>query len=157
MNFVKNNQIQNPFFDEKGDNMFIKRLKALIDETGLNNNKVLSDLGLNKNAINNWEKRQNIPDGKTLFEIAKYFNVSMEYLIGETEERTSNLSEDEKRLITAYRDQSEEGKKMVRKLLDLDEPTNRVIDDLKNGAGPDSPTGEVSEALLHKAFTHHGS
>ena len=108
--------------------MFIDRLNALIKEKGIKKNKLLSDLGLSKNSFINWEKRQNVPDGETLYQIAKYFTVSMEYLIGAEEEPHSNLSEDEKRLITAYREHDESTKKAIRKLLDIEELTNRAID-----------------------------
>ena len=63
-----------------------------------------------------------------IFPVAQFFNVRLEYFLTGTKINL-DTSDDEKRLLAAYRDQSEEGKKMVRKLLDLEEPTNRVIDD----------------------------
>ena len=124
--------------------MFVKRLDQLVNEKGIKRSKFLSDLKLNKNSFINWEKRKNIPDGITLYEIAKYFDVSMEYLIGATNEHRSQLSEEEKRLLAAYREQSEEGKKIIRRSLGLEEPAIRAVDS--------DPTSELGTDMKN-AFT----
>ena len=51
-------------------------------DKGISNNKLLTDLGLNKSSILNWEKRGTIPSGETLQKIADYFDVSVDYLLG---------------------------------------------------------------------------
>ena len=117
-------------------------------------------LGVSKAIYSSWKSGRTDSYYKFIPQIAKFLNVSTDFLFF-GEETHSNLTEDEKRLLAAYRDQSEEGKKMVRKLLDIEEPANRIIDDLKESTsadiGSESPIGETSEALLHKAFTGNGS
>ena len=66
--------------------MFVKRLDRLIKEHNIKRNKLLTDLGLNKSSIINWEKRGTIPNGETLEKIADYFNVSVDYLLGKEKE-----------------------------------------------------------------------
>lgn len=67
--------------------MFIEILKKLMHDKGISNNKLLTDLGLNKSSILNWEKRGTIPSGETLQKIADYFNVSVDYLLGNTDKK----------------------------------------------------------------------
>ena len=110
-------------------------------------------LGVSKAIYSSWKSGRTDSYYKFIPKIAKFLNVSTDYLFF-GEESSSNLSEIEKRLIAAYRNQSDEGKKMVRKLLDLEEPTNRVIDDVSD---PTSAIGDSSKTLIHKAFTGNGS
>lgn len=65
--------------------MFIETLKKLMLDKRISNNKLLTDLGLNKSSILNWEKRGTIPNGETLQKIADYLGVSVDYLLGRTE------------------------------------------------------------------------
>ena len=71
--------------------MFYQRVLSLIDEAGISKNKMLLDLGLNKSSMLNWEKRGNIPDGETLLKIARYFDVSVDYLLGNQDKSTGSL------------------------------------------------------------------
>ena len=91
-------------------------------------------LGVSKATYSSWKSGRTASFHKHLPLIAEFLNVTTDYLLAGSDKavppKPFNITEDEKRLIAAYRNQSEEGKKMVRKLLDLDEPTNRVIDDL---------------------------
>ena len=66
---------------------FTNKLKALITERGITQKKFLSDLELNINAIGDWQKNGNIPKGETVKKIADYFSVSVDYLLGTSEER----------------------------------------------------------------------
>ena len=111
-------------------------------------------LGVSKAIYSSWKSGRTDSYYKFIPQIAKFLNVSTDYLLLDEAPTSSTVFYDEEqRLILAYRNQSEEGKKMVRKLLDLEEPTNRVIDDVSD---PTSAAGDSSEALLHKAFTGSG-
>ena len=92
--------------------------------------QVVKALGISGGSATGW-KKGTIPSQKTINLLAEFFNVPPEYFFIDHSKNT-DLSEDEKRLIAAYRKQTEEGKKMVRKLLDLEEPANRVIDDVSD-------------------------
>lgn len=67
--------------------MFIQKLKELIAQKGITKNKLLTDLGLGKNSFINWETRGTVPSGETLSRIADYFDVSVDYLLGNTDEK----------------------------------------------------------------------
>lgn len=66
--------------------MFLERIAALISSRGITRNKLLHDLGLDKNSFFNWEKRGTIPSGDVVAKIADYFGVSVDYLLGQEEE-----------------------------------------------------------------------
>lgn len=64
---------------------FLERLTYLINKKGITKNKFLNDLKLGKNSFINWEQRGNIPSGDVLIKIANYFDVSIDYLLGNTD------------------------------------------------------------------------
>lgn len=94
--------------------MFIVRLLELISEKGISRKQFNDDVQINKNQLKRWETAGTLPNRTTLTVIAQYFGVSVEYLLGETDERApkekspagAELSEKHQRLITAY-DKSE--------------------------------------------------
>lgn len=71
--------------------MFIERLISLLRERDLTNAQFLSALGLGKNQINYWKKNRNVPNEVTVKAIADYFNVSVDYLLGNTDQKEKPL------------------------------------------------------------------
>ena len=49
-------------------------------EKGLTQIELADALHYSNKAISKWEKGDSLPDAETLYEIAKFFNVSIEYL-----------------------------------------------------------------------------
>lgn len=66
--------------------MFLQRVTELIDSRGITRNRLLTDIGLNKNSFVAWENRGTVPSGNTLTKIADYFHVSTDYLLGRTDD-----------------------------------------------------------------------
>lgn len=100
--------------------MFIEILKKLMRDKGVSNNKLLTDLGLNKSSILNWEKRGTIPSGETLEMIADYFDVSVDYLLGKTDDPTpsgTEMTEEEKNILGLLHKMSEDELKTVYKII----------------------------------------
>ena len=71
-------------------NAFLDNLLLLLSQKRISKNKMLTDLKLGKNSFVNWEKRGTIPSGDTLYKIAEYFNVSIDYLMGRTDNPNSH-------------------------------------------------------------------
>lgn len=110
----------------------IEKISKLLKEQKIQQKELTNYLGVTQSAFSEWKKGKTDSYYKFIPEIAKFLNVSTDFLFF-GEETHTNLTEDEKRLLAAYRDQSEEGKKMVRKLLDLEEPANqKKVLDLKS-------------------------
>lgn len=104
--------------------MFSARLKELIKTKGTTWKQVSAELSIGKNQQKYWADKDVIPDGKTLVKLARYFNVSIDYLCGITptaEAENANLEPDERKLLTLFAKLSEVDR--LRLLLDLQERT----------------------------------
>ena len=65
---------------------FIEKIYYLLEYNGISQAKFLTKLRLGKNSINYWENRDTMPNGKTLIKIADYFDISIDYLVGRTDD-----------------------------------------------------------------------
>lgn len=65
------------------ENVFGKVLKELRIERKISQRKLGEDLGVVNQTISFWESGSREPDFDTLIKIAKYFNVSIGFLLGE--------------------------------------------------------------------------
>lgn len=61
----------------------LKELRVIHNVTGEDLGKVLS---VSRNAISNWENNRRTPDTNTIKALANYFNVTTDYLLGNTQE-----------------------------------------------------------------------
>lgn len=62
--------------------VFAERLKGLREEKGLSQEKLAKLLGIAHGAISFWELGKRVPSFENAIIIAKFFNVSLEYLAG---------------------------------------------------------------------------
>lgn len=69
-----------------GDIM-VFRLKQLRKEKKLSQLRLAIDLDINQNTISRYENMEREADYATLIRIADYFNVSLDYLLGRSEDR----------------------------------------------------------------------
>lgn len=76
-----------------GENyIFYERLMKSIEQSGKSINYIERELGYSRNALHNY-KDGTEPSGRRLVKLAKYFNLSPEYLIGETDDISSTCPE----------------------------------------------------------------
>ena len=61
--------------------MFWDRFFALCQRNGKKPNPVGKEIGLSSGIISKW-KNGGIPTGETLIKLARYFDVSVDYLLG---------------------------------------------------------------------------
>lgn len=64
------------------NNTFGKALKELRESSNLSQRKLGEDLGVCNQTVSFWESGKREPDLDTLVAIAKYFNVTTDYLLG---------------------------------------------------------------------------
>lgn len=82
--------------------MFYERLQLLARKNKKSLNQIEKELELPKNTLYNYKK--NSPTTDRLNALAKYFNVSTDYLLGREEEKIDNdLTEEENEVIAAFR------------------------------------------------------
>ncbi|AIS03132.1 helix-turn-helix domain-containing protein [Lactococcus lactis] len=88
--------------------MLYERLQELIKKSNKSMNQIERELGYPRNTISSY-KRQN-PSTKRLNELAEYFDVSVDYLLGRQDEPKykEDLSEEESELIGAFRMERED-------------------------------------------------
>ena len=77
---------------------FYQRLQMLAKEEGLSLNELEEELGYSKNTLYHYKSKQ--PTAQKLIEIAGYFDVSIDFLLGKSNHRTiSRDLEDNKKII----------------------------------------------------------
>lgn len=69
---------------------FSQRIKELRLEAGYTQFQLAQQLGVTSSSIRKYESNQGKPRAKNLEELAKIFNVSVSYLLGETDVRSSS-------------------------------------------------------------------
>lgn len=102
---------------------FYKRLRDLCEERNMTVNELVKILNLSSGSPTAW-KNGAVPRTVTLIKIADYFGVSDRYLTGEEEQKNNApdelvLTEDEIRILTAFREMSPERQKALADLLGI--------------------------------------
>lgn len=69
------------------------RIKQLADKKGVSVSRVATDLGFSENLFYQWKKAS--PKSDRLEKVADYFGVSLDYLMGRTDNPVSSNSPDE--------------------------------------------------------------
>ncbi|NFL87378.1 helix-turn-helix transcriptional regulator [Clostridium botulinum] len=95
---------------------FKERLVTLRKEKDLTQYDLATQLGFSRGQIGNYEQGSREPDQETLLKIAKFFNVSSDYLLGISDKR--NYTDDNEVTIalhsdTEYDDLPDEAKKEI--------------------------------------------
>ncbi len=63
-------------------NKFSERLKELRLEKGLTQRDLATSTNLSQSAIVHWENNRRVPNADAVIVLAKYFNVSTDYILG---------------------------------------------------------------------------
>jgi transcriptional regulator with XRE-family HTH domain len=83
--------------------MIAERIKELRQERRLTQAELAKKIGLTRAGVNSWESSMSLPSIRYLVELAKFFHVSTDYMLG-LSERTSidvvGLSEEDITLIS---------------------------------------------------------
>lgn len=70
---------------------FSERLKSLRKQAGLTQVDVAEELGISQPAYASWERGVKKPTQENLVKIAQILNVSVDYLVGNSEEKADEL------------------------------------------------------------------
>lgn len=66
-------------------NRFAERLKELRTEKGITQMKLAFDTKISKSSICAWELCVSVPNANAIVTLARYFDVSCDYLLGESD------------------------------------------------------------------------
>lgn len=72
------------------------KIKDLANEKGVSLSELERSIGISNGSISKWEKSS--PKADTLQKVADYFNVSVDYLLGRTNNRFYGLSDEQKEI-----------------------------------------------------------
>jgi len=99
-----------------------ERIKDLADKQGLSLRSIARKAGLGETTIYGWKRRT--PDSKKLQAVADVLNVSLDYLVGNEEDTSSNkneksvdLNDDDAFLTFDGRPIPEEDRELIKRLL----------------------------------------
>ena len=67
-------------------NLFRERLKSLRTDKGIGQNLLAKELDLSNASISYWETGKQEPCAEAIFQLAQYFDVSSDYLLGLVDE-----------------------------------------------------------------------
>ena len=67
--------------------MLIEQIEKVLKDKNVSKKTMFNDLKLNINSISTWKKRGTIPSAATVERIAEYLDVSVDYLLGKTDEK----------------------------------------------------------------------
>lgn len=101
--------------------IFIERLKKALEMRGISQYKLCKDLDIGQSTISSWKKGK-VPSADKIIAIVHYLEVSADWLLGIDEQNLSEFTEDERKLIEAYRKAVPAMKEAARKILDVGEP-----------------------------------
>lgn len=71
---------------------FAKRLRELIETSGVSQSELANVVGVTRQAINSYTLGNTVPNSDVLTNIAKYFDVSADYLLGLTDVKSNDTT-----------------------------------------------------------------
>jgi transcriptional regulator with XRE-family HTH domain len=92
-----------------------KIIQGLREEANIRQSELAKSLGLGRTTISNYENNYSSPDLETLIQIANFFHVSTDYLLGISSVKNApqNLQEDEAKVLKYYRRLNSENKDYI--------------------------------------------
>lgn len=104
-------------------------IRELRREIGCTQNQLADILGVTQDSISLWENDKRVPDTQYIIAMAKFFDVTTDYLLGLSEEYANirfaravnelHLSSDEIALLKRYRTMKEKEKALLKQYMEL--------------------------------------
>lgn len=93
----------------------VDRIMDLVKSTGLSNQAIEKAAGLSNGSFSKWKKREYLPSADYILKLARYFNVSADYLfclsdVKEIQKLEQSLTEEEALLLKAFHAASASGR-----------------------------------------------
>lgn len=104
---------------------FGEKLRQLMENNNVKQQELADKLNVKRGSVSNWTTNRRCPDAETIVKIADYFNVTVDYLLKDTEieskefEKIKELKEDYSEIENLYESYKE-----------LDEKNKNLIDSL---------------------------
>ena len=76
---------------------FNQRLQILMAKNGLSNYRLAKEIHVSDGMVGRWVRGDSIPRGENIEKLAKHFGVSVDYLMGSSDDTTPDLPHEEYR------------------------------------------------------------
>lgn len=127
------------------DSAFATRLRNLISENNISKNQLSEEIGVSRQAISQYCDGSTIPNADKLLKIAEFFNVSLDYLVGRTENFTTD---NELRFVCDYTGLNDENVLKLRE-------EKRLEDALKKWGSDVAMTADEERLLDELDFSYY--
>ena len=97
--------------------MLSKTLKELRKRKDITQAELARILGITQQAVARWERNKSTPDIGTLEQLANYFNVSTDYLLGWVPRKEEIYNEDEIKIMREYRELNELNRRQISNMI----------------------------------------
>lgn len=77
---------------------FYERFVSLCEQNNIKPSRAAEDCGINRSNVSNWKNNGCTPRGAALQKIADYFNVSTDFLLGNSEQKEKPLINEDQEL-----------------------------------------------------------
>ncbi len=102
----------------------IVNLRYLREKNGLSQSQLAKGLGVTQQTVNKYENHTTEPDIATLVRIARFFNTSVDFLVGNTsierkyeEVCRYDLNDGEQKVMEGFRETTESGRDIIMAML----------------------------------------
>lgn len=99
--------------------LLYERINLLCKENGITGKELGEKLGLKKSPLTDWKNKKSKPTIDQIITICEIFAVSANYLLFGKE--INNLTQEEQKIIDAYRQADPAEQNIIRKILDIPE------------------------------------
>lgn len=109
---------------------FSKKIKSLRQEKGWSQGQLAEELNIHREQISTYERGQVIPNTEILMQLAKVFQVSIDYLVFDEEEKSFLVADiKDKELLKQFKSldkMNEKDRKLVKDLIEVVVVKNKV-------------------------------
>lgn len=98
-----------------------ENLKRICKLKGIKNTQIASFMGVSAGSVSHWFKGDNFLDIDNLYKLCRYIGVSLDQVFGLDPIVVGVLNDEENEVLVAYRNASDDEKKIIRRVLNLSE------------------------------------
>lgn len=125
-----------------------ERLELLLKEKGITAYKLAQDTGVSTATLTSWKQGKYVPKPEKLQKIADYFGVTLDYLYGKSDGKTTSTQEENATLLS-QKDERDIAKRLEATLADLENSQEALM---FSGDPLDDQTRELLKASLENSI-----
>ena len=124
---------------------FVYKLNMLLENKGVTAYRMSVETGISQSTISSWRLGKSVPSGKYIDQLAQYFNITTDELLGRSTDQDTNeedtvsiqsspsskaITDDERELLRYFRALSKSGRRRL-----LIQAEDLMVDEVSRGGG----------------------